>query len=771
MAVEVERLVVSLEARLNQYERSFDRARRSTDTSMSAVEARVGRSRARVEQQMRGIGDSARTALGRLDSGLGSLGASFAGGFIGGALSQGLASIVPSIREATRSLSDLKAEAAKAGVDVEQFQALGYAARQSNVGVDALTDGLKELQLRADEFIVTGQGPAAEAFARLGYGADDLKTKLKNPSDLFLEIIGRLQAFDKAAQIRISDEVFGGTGGEQFVRFLDQGVAGIRLNMEEARKLGVVIDKDLVEKGAELDRKFQTIAETINNRVKSAIVNVAGALADWTMNAEKFLNTLGNSSFFAKMADLFGNPLEAEYYGVKRTAPPAGPAPASSQGIEVLRRALEATKGTARMAVPDRTQQLPATFVDPKLAGLATDFRDNLGKFITAAREAGYDLKVQSGFRSNERQAQLFADAVRKYGSESAARKWVAPPGASYHNKGSAADLAYGSDAARLYAHANAARFGLTFPLGNEPWHVEPAGQRGKPAIGDPDTSSIQEAARGKAATAADRQAEAVKRVMEALRLESAQIGETAAQQRALQEIQAAGVAANSAEGQAIAALVEQIYARKAAQEQAAQSAEQLAEAQRELGDMGADAVKGFVSDLRAGKSAADALRNALDRVLSRLTDNLIDSLFSSLLGGGGAGGGGGLLGSLLGSFGGARAAGGPVAAGKTYLVGEKGPEMFSPSSSGRIIPNKSLAPPIVRPRIPEARPGSGRLPAPAVSMTVKVVGPMGDKDLMAAMRQTAAQAGQQAYRMAVRDSARSSGKIRYNQEVLGQDY
>jgi hypothetical protein len=36
----------------------------------------------------------------------------------------------------------------------------------------------------------------------------------------------------------------------------------------------------------------------------------------------------------------------------------------------------------------------------------------------------------------------------------------------------------------------------------------------------------------------------------------------------------------------------------------------------------------------------------------------------------------------------GARAAGGPVAAGKSYLVGERGPEIFSPSSSGSIIPN-----------------------------------------------------------------------------------
>jgi hypothetical protein len=36
----------------------------------------------------------------------------------------------------------------------------------------------------------------------------------------------------------------------------------------------------------------------------------------------------------------------------------------------------------------------------------------------------------------------------------------------------------------------------------------------------------------------------------------------------------------------------------------------------------------------------------------------------------------------------GARAAGGPVSAGKNYLVGERGPEIFSPSASGSIIPS-----------------------------------------------------------------------------------
>lgn len=39
----------------------------------------------------------------------------------------------------------------------------------------------------------------------------------------------------------------------------------------------------------------------------------------------------------------------------------------------------------------------------------------------------------------------------------------------------------------------------------------------------------------------------------------------------------------------------------------------------------------------------------------------------------------------------GARADGGPVGMGQTYLVGERGPELFTPSSSGDIIPNEAL--------------------------------------------------------------------------------
>lgn len=113
-------------------------------------------------------------------------------------------------------------------------------------------------------------------------------------------------------------------------------------------------------------------------------------------------------------------------------------------------------------------------------SGMNADFSTALQNlFAGAPEEIRANLRVGSGFRSPERQQQLWNEALAKYGSPEAARKWVAPPGRSQHNHGNAADLKYMNDAARQWVHQNAGNFGLAFPLSNENWHIELAGARG----------------------------------------------------------------------------------------------------------------------------------------------------------------------------------------------------------------------------------------------------------------------------------------------------
>ena len=77
--------------------------------------------------------------------------------------------------------------------------------------------------------------------------------------------------------------------------------------------------------------------------------------------------------------------------------------------------------------------------------------------------------------------------------------------------------------------------------------------------------------------------------------------------------------------------------------------------------------------------------------VQTQLIRPLVGALGGALSGGlggiGGIAGAGGASG-LASFFGGFRADGGPVSAGKSYVVGERGPELFTPSASGNITPN-----------------------------------------------------------------------------------
>lgn len=87
--------------------------------------------------------------------------------------------------------------------------------------------------------------------------------------------------------------------------------------------------------------------------------------------------------------------------------------------------------------------------------------------------ESGGKITLSSGRRSPERQQQLWDEALRKYGDPEIADNWVARPGTSRHERGEAGDLQFADDATRQWAHQNAARFGLTFPMAHEPWHIE----------------------------------------------------------------------------------------------------------------------------------------------------------------------------------------------------------------------------------------------------------------------------------------------------------
>ncbi|MFL6725353.1 MAG: tail tape measure protein [Sphingomicrobium sp.] len=90
---------------------------------------------------------------------------------------------------------------------------------------------------------------------------------------------------------------------------------------------------------------------------------------------------------------------------------------------------------------------------------------------------------------------------------------------------------------------------------------------------------------------------------------------------------------------------------------------------------------------ITTGKVGFDDLKKVALSAMAEIAQASLRALFSSP-GGGGVGSGliNGLSNLIAGLFGApGRATGGPVSAGRGYIVGERGPELFVPSSSGRI--------------------------------------------------------------------------------------
>lgn len=111
-----------------------------------------------------------------------------------------------------------------------------------------------------------------------------------------------------------------------------------------------------------------------------------------------------------------------------------------------------------------------------------------------------------------------------------------------------------------------------------------------------------------------------------------------------------------------------------------------------------------MISLFKGATSGADGLRDAVKKLADSLLDASLQAMIlgkgplAGLFGTGNAsnGGVGGLIGTIFGAFGGggsplqlagARAGGGPVTAGRPYLIGEQGPEIMVPGHSGSVFP------------------------------------------------------------------------------------
>ncbi|SHL71587.1 hypothetical protein SAMN05444389_1013 [Paracoccus solventivorans] len=205
---------------------------------------RIARSARNLGREIRAVGEGFKrttSRLGRLTAAI-------------GLDSGGLLAVTAALVRQTTTLSvELDGLSRRAGVSAEALQELKHAASTRGVELNTLTDGFRELNLRAGQFIRTGKGPAADAFKRLGYSASILKQRMEDPAALLGEIIEQTSKLDQQSQMRVLNDIFGGSAGADFVKMAGMSAEEIWGLRVEARKLGIVLGDDVVAAAADLD--------------------------------------------------------------------------------------------------------------------------------------------------------------------------------------------------------------------------------------------------------------------------------------------------------------------------------------------------------------------------------------------------------------------------------------------------------------------------------------------------------------------------------------
>jgi hypothetical protein len=184
-------------------------------------------------------------------------------------------SVFASFARSAFAAADATADAAnRAGIAVDTFSRLQFAAKMADADINSLTGGIQKLQVALSKAGDDNQ-QAVAALAQLSLTSEQLKG-LKVDQQLALIADQFAKVRDPADQTRIAVDLFGRSAGPDLVPLLRQGQAGLAQFMAEADRLGVTITE---RTAAGIDIADQAVKRF----VESTKGVVAGAMAEFAL--------------------------------------------------------------------------------------------------------------------------------------------------------------------------------------------------------------------------------------------------------------------------------------------------------------------------------------------------------------------------------------------------------------------------------------------------------------------------------------------------------
>lgn len=600
------------------------------------------------------------------------------GGALGGALAAGgLATVVTNAIDAVDNLRDLSQTT---GVAIQGLGGLGFAASQNGGSLEGVASAAGKLNKTLAE-AAAGSKQALEPFRALGISIQDAAGQTKTADIVFAEVADRFKNFaDGPEKSALAMRLFGKAGGEQ-IALLNEGGEALRANIEYYKQFSKV--------NAELADRADAFNDTLGKiglQSKSLGTTVAAELLPALQAvADEFLTLQEEGGAFTFIASAVRVAFEAVailganvVFVVKAVGREIGAIAAQAvalatldiKGFNAISEAVKADGVKARNELDALERRiLGLGRIDPNDESAAERRRLGLSSGSTVKRNApritsdGKAAKekrdIDLANKALESYIQTLDKQLQKNQNLTATEQALLflrekGSGATLEQAASVLSLARALDQEAEQLDRIRIKQQLAIDAGNE---VDRANgeraQRLQALLSDTPSARFEQQRKD---------LELLQEAFEQFRRTGGQIG------------------------------IDETQYTQGVQKLAGISTE-LEKSKSLADDLGLSFSSAFEDAIVGGKGFGEVLKGLEQDILRIVTRKMVTEPLGNAISGALSGGGGigGFFGSIFGGLFGARAGGGPVQAGGSYLVGERGPEIFKAPVSGTIVPTSQL--------------------------------------------------------------------------------
>lgn len=656
MAADVAALVVGLSAQLTNFEKDMKNAVKIADTNTRAIETRFSQMNSKIEQEFSSFIHryaAAAGPLGSIASALGPVGLTIAAGL--GVAATALSFLSTKTDEYIAKQRALKEASEVTGLSIGQLEALKSAAKAAGIEFDKAESGVTKMAVAIDQLREKGSGPLVDTLNKINPRLVDQVINAKNMAEAIDILSGVLDnVSDDFKKAGLAADLFG-----------KRGVENLRLLKETLARGGLSIvpditdeDKAFRERIIELDKQVKATEKSVNDTLGKMFSQQIrqNQLTFWQDTALGLRQAQDASAWFRGFLDQVISYV-SQQPGIKSTNEEL--ANLRMPGVGAGAPQPRGTTGVSGAA--------PSLLVDPYATKpIVFDVTAQMQSLQKATDEA-----IKSTNQSLDEQAATLNKDLIFLERWSGVLGDAASPQEQYAKR--QRDI---TKAVIEYA-----------PGSREAILLQQAGTRSLERLSAQQTIQANNVRERNLLLSEE---EIVQNKLAQARLDAEKAGIRNID-LTKEEIVLRKQAKETIEQQAasLSKLPESVRASQEALNQFKQLDKFLVSSASNFENAFADIATGTKTTAEAFKSLADSIIKDLIRITLRLT--VTGPLLSAIGGafGAPAQGSANIFSSVFPSFGGNRQSGGSVAAGRGYIVGEHGTELFVPNNQGQIVPGQ----------------------------------------------------------------------------------